>query len=184
MILPLFALTVSHSDTLRARAFHFISQLGIRYEPNPFVLDDASPGAPRAWRDGLTAGHRAPNGQIERDLDVFRLIDGYRFHALALSRTPLARDEIEQISAQMATLPKSIGLELKSHIVAHSLLGRDERIVRSENNQVFNNYGLTHEAPRRMLLVRPDGYIAYRCDRWDVAGLKKFLERFGTSGPA
>ncbi len=108
------------------------------------------------------------------------LLAGYRFHVLALSRTPLARDEIDQIAPLLATLPGSIGhLELKTHVVAHSLLGRDERILRSENNQVFTNYGVTHQTPRALLLVRPDGYIAYRSDRWDVAGLKQFLDRFG-----
>ncbi len=45
LLLPLFALTVSNSGLLRAKAFHFISQLGIRYEPGAFVLDDPSQGA-------------------------------------------------------------------------------------------------------------------------------------------
>ena len=44
---------------------------------------------------------------------------------------------------------QSVGLELQTHVVAHSLLGRDERIVRAENNQVFNNYGVTHETPEK-----------------------------------
>ncbi len=177
--MPLFAATASRSEVIRNKAFHFISQLGIRYEPGEFVCDDPSPQAARAWRDGLTAGHRAPNGLATRDVDVFRLVDGYRFDVLAMSRAPLARDEIDEILAELAALPHLSGLELQTHVVAYTLTGRDERIVRAENNQAFNHFGITPHAPRGLFLVRPDGYLAYRSDRWDVEGLKRFLLRFG-----
>jgi 2-polyprenyl-6-methoxyphenol hydroxylase-like FAD-dependent oxidoreductase len=179
LLVPAFAFTVTRSGTARARAFHFISQLGIRYDESPFVRDDPSPEAPRAWRDGLTAGHRAPNALVARGRDVFDLIGGYRFHALALSRKPLSNEEIQRLADDLAGLPSSTGLDLSTHAVAHSLLGRDPRIIQAESNQVFQTYGLSDETPQGLFLVRPDGYIAYRSDRLDVTGLKAFIrERF------
>jgi 2-polyprenyl-6-methoxyphenol hydroxylase-like FAD-dependent oxidoreductase len=176
LFFPIVAGTISKSGIMRARAFHFISQLGIRYHDNDFLRDDASATAPGSWREGLTAGHRAPNASIARNHDVFGLIGGYRFHVLALSRKSLSNDEIEGITNELAGLPKSIGLELQTHLVAHSLVGRDPRIIRAESNQVFQAYGLTAETTQALYFIRPDGYIAYRSDRLDVAELERFLE--------
>jgi hypothetical protein len=116
---------------------------------------------------------------VARGRDVFDLVGGYRFHALALSRKPLSNEEIQRLSDDLAGLPSSTGLDLSAHAVAHSLLGRDPRIIQAESNQVFQTYGLSDETPQGLFLVRPDGYIAYRSDRLDVTGLKAFIrERF------
>ncbi|HEY4232322.1 MAG TPA: FAD-dependent monooxygenase [Lacipirellulaceae bacterium] len=179
-LLPIAIGTMSRARIARARAFHFVSQLGIRYRGNDFLRDDASTAAPRAWREGLAAGRRAPNGAIARGRDVFSLIGGYKFHVLALSQQPLGREEIERHAQDLATLPKSLGIEVQIHFIAHSLLGRDPRLLQAESDQVFDAYGLTHETPQALFLIRPDGHIAYRRPDLDVAGLKNFLrERFG-----
>jgi 2-polyprenyl-6-methoxyphenol hydroxylase-like FAD-dependent oxidoreductase len=175
-LIPLFASTLSHSGTARARAFHFVSQLGIRYHESEFVREASSADAPRAWRGGLSAGHRAPNALFARNRDVFGLIDGYRFHVLALSRRPLSRDEIAALTADLDQLPKSCGIPIAKHIIAHSLVGRDDHILQAESTQVFDAYGLTNETPHGLFLIRPDGYIAYRSDRLDVKGVDDFIQ--------
>jgi hypothetical protein len=82
-------------------------------------------------------------------------------------------------------LPSSPGIELETHIIAHSLIGRDERILQPESPQVFQAYGLTDEIPQALFFIRPDGYIAYRTDSLDVEGLREFIrQRFGQSSPA
>jgi 2-polyprenyl-6-methoxyphenol hydroxylase-like FAD-dependent oxidoreductase len=185
MLVPLLAATLSRSGTIRARAFHFLSQLGIRYHENEFVHDASSSDAPRAWREGLAAGRRAPNALIARNRDVFSLTQGYGFHVLAMSRTPLSREEIRSLSEKLDGLPSSPGIELETHIIAHSLIGRDERILQPESPQVFQAYGLTDEIPQALFFIRPDGYIAYRTDSLDVEGLREFIrQRFGQSSPA
>jgi 2-polyprenyl-6-methoxyphenol hydroxylase-like FAD-dependent oxidoreductase len=184
-LLPIVIGTMSRISVARAQAFHFVSQLGIRYRDNDFLRDDGSLDAHRAWREGLTAGRRAPNGTIARDCDVFSLICGYRYHVLALSQQPLGREEIERLANDLAGLPKSLGILLETHIVAHSLLGRDPRIIQAESSQVFEAYGITRETPQAIFLIRPDGHVAYRRPDLDVSGLKNFLrERFGSNTPA
>jgi hypothetical protein len=85
----------------------------------------------------------------------------------------------------LASLPKSLGIELETHIVAHSLIGRDERIHQAELHQLFELYGISRETPQGIYLIRPDGHIAYRRPDLQVAGLKNFLrERFGVAAPA
>jgi hypothetical protein len=176
-LVPLFATTLSHSGTARARAFHFVSQLGIRYHESEFVHDETSHDAPRAWRDGLTAGHRAPNALFARNRDIFGLTGGYRFHLVALSRKPLDGDEIANLTTALANLRSSSGTNLETHVVAHSLLGRDERIHQAESTQVFEAYRLTNETPQALFLIRPDGYIAFRINRLEVHAAAEFLDR-------
>jgi 2-polyprenyl-6-methoxyphenol hydroxylase-like FAD-dependent oxidoreductase len=184
-LLPITIGTLSRARFARARAFHFVSQLGIRYHDNDFIRDDNSSLAPRAWREALPAGRRAPNGAIARGRDVFSLIRGYRFHALALSRQPLGRDEIERLTQDLASLPKSLGIELETHIVAHSLIGRDPRIIQAESDQAFEAFGISRDTPQAIYLIRPDGHIAYRRPDLSVAGPKTFLrERFGANSSA
>jgi hypothetical protein len=47
----------------RARAFRFVSQLGIKYPDSPIVSEELG-GADRAFRCGPAAGHRAPDGPL------------------------------------------------------------------------------------------------------------------------
>jgi hypothetical protein len=184
MLLPLFGAVISRSGTVRSRAFHFLSQLGIRYEESAFVRDGSTRVAASAWRDGPAAGRRAPNGLIARNRDVFSLIDGYRFHVLALSRKALAQDEIQSLCTALSRLPGSIGIPLQTHVIAHSLLGRDARINQAESNQVFEAYGLSSQTSQAIYLIRPDGYVAYRCDRLDISGLEEFIGNLARGRPA
>jgi 2-polyprenyl-6-methoxyphenol hydroxylase-like FAD-dependent oxidoreductase len=183
MLLPMLGAVISRSGTVRSRAFHFVSQLGIRYDGSLFVKEGSSSGATSAWREGPSAGRRAPNGQIARNRDVFSLIQGYRWHVLALSRKPLSRGEIEMLDSELAALPRSIGIPLETHIVAHSLVGRDARIVQAESNQVFEAYGLSAENPRALYFIRPDGHVAYRTLWLDFAGLNDFTRRLTGGKP-
>jgi 2-polyprenyl-6-methoxyphenol hydroxylase-like FAD-dependent oxidoreductase len=175
MLLPLFGAVISRSGTVRSRAFHFLSQLGIRYDESAFVKDGSTPGAGSAWREGPAAGRRAPNGLIARNRDVFSLIDGYRFHVLALSRKALAQGEVQALCAALSRLPRSIGIPLETHIIAHSLQGRDPRFIQAESNQVFEAFGLSLDTLQAVYLIRPDGYVAYRSDRLDISGLEEFI---------
>ena len=52
-----------------------------------------------------------------------------------------------------------------------------ERGLIASGMQVFEAYGLSHEVPQALFLIHPDGYIAYRADRLDIAGLGRFLRR-------
>ena len=177
-LLPRFAGTMSRTGVLRSKAFHFLSQLGIRYHVPVFLHDDGP------FKEVLNAGERAPNAAIARNLDVFSLIQGYRFHLLALSRRPLDEAEIAALCKDLGQLPRPLGVELQTHIIAHSLIGRDPRIHRCESSQIFQAYGLDDENPQALFLIRPDGHIAYRTLQLYTPGLKRFLrDRLGGLEP-
>ncbi|WP_375461281.1 FAD-dependent monooxygenase [uncultured Enterovirga sp.] len=168
ILVPVVAGAISRFRLARARAFLFLSQLGIRYRASAFVRDEA-PG----WTGAPGIGERAPNASIGRSLDVFGLIADYRFHVLALSRRALTEAEIGDIAAGLASLPKVPGMSW--HLVAASLAGRAPHLNRVEGGDVLRRYGLDGTIPQALFLIRPDGHIAWRCDRLDMAALASFL---------
>ncbi len=179
-VLPFVAPTIAGIAPARARAFHFLSQLGVRYHASAFVHDASPATTPRAWRHGISAGRRAPDARITAERMAFDLLQGYRFPLLALSRRPLDGDEIGRLAAELAALPAALGLDLETHLIARSLIGRDARFLQAESPQVFEAYGLSRRVPQALFLVRPDGYVAYRAVGLDVASLERFVrERFG-----
>lgn len=177
ILAPLIIKSISKIRCLRMKMFRFVSELGIRYHENAFIFD-AVTTKPRGIAKKVTAGHRVPNALYKRNHDVFGLIDGYQFHVLALVKKSLSVEEIEQIVAELALLPKNLGLPLTTHFIGHSLTGEHSKFIQAESNQVFANYGLSNENPFGLFLIRPDGYIAYRADEMNVAGLKRFCELF------
>ena len=179
-IVPQVAGVLAHTDFARESAFNFLSELGIHYEPGAVVMDETGDrGHARFWKHGPACGHRAPNASYARHRDVFDLLTGYGFHVLALSRQPLSGEEIGGLCEGLKTLPQPAGIGLATHVVAYCTAGGEERIARAEAAEIFNAYGVDHETPQALYLVRPDGYIAWRADRFDLAGLTEFLrERF------
>jgi len=166
-IMPHVFALLGRSRFIRARAFHFLSQLAIRYEPNAFMQGGENAA-------GLSAGKRAPDARIAHDLTVFDLIENYQFHVLALSRKPLNEAEIDALVTSLSALPE-IGVKLETHIIAHSLIGRDARLYRAESPEVFDAYGLTYASPRGVFLIRPDGHIAFNAPSLDIDALTAFL---------
>jgi hypothetical protein len=177
-VVPFVAPTLAGIALLRRIAFHFVSQLGIRYHASTFVHDTTPESAPHGWRTGITAGRRAPDARINAERSVFDLLQGYRFHVLALSRQPLDGGEIARLSVELDAL-QTLGLELDVHLIARSLIGRDARFLQAESPEVFAAYGLSRRVPQALFLVRPDGYVAYRAVGLDVGGAARFVnERF------
>ncbi len=177
LIVPIVSSLLSKSHAIRAKAFHFVSQLGIRYHSNKYIFDSISVPSPKRWRQSLAAGRRAPDGEIARHLNVFDLIRGYQFHLLVLSKKALTSEEITKLVDEVRIIPEAIGLPVKTHIIANSLLGQDERIIRAESNIVFANYKLGQSIEQALFLIRPDGYIAYRSDHLDFEKLRLFLSK-------
>ena len=180
-LVPIVFNLLTKSRWVRAKAFRFLSQLGIRYDGNDYLLNSAPQPMPLGFASSpVAAGRRAPDAAIAHDVSIFDLIKNYRFHVLALSRKSLDRDEVETLTMQLASLPKSVGLNVETHLIAHSLIGRDPRLHRAKSSEVFETYGVTHARPQALFLIRPDGYIAFRAESLDIEALRDFLTtRFG-----
>ena len=171
-IVPILGATAGRSDFVRRRLFGFVSELGIRYEGGAALLPD---GAPDDLAAGPAPGRRAPDARINRRSSIFDLIGGYRFHLLAFARSPLGAEEIDTLSRDLAALESPA---LATHLVAHSFVGPDRRIVHAETGAAFTAYGVGDHG-RALYLIRPDGHVAGRWGGLDFAPVREALGRFG-----
>ncbi len=166
------AAAVTKSDALQHRAFRALSELDISYEGD--FLEDAA----LSLKAGPSAGHRAPNAAVSRHQDVFDLTAGYGFTVLALAHKPLEHNEAHRVADELGKLS---GKNVKTQLISRLAVGQDPRVVFVSSAEVFRAYGLTGLEQQALYVVRPDGYVAWRCDGFDFEACGRFLERFGLS---
>ncbi|SER10535.1 2-polyprenyl-6-methoxyphenol hydroxylase [Faunimonas pinastri] len=158
-------------DFIQGKAFRKFAQIDIAYPAGRFVGQGEADGQ----TTGPGPGKRAPNAQLSRHQDVFDLLAGYSFHVLALSRKRLDEAEASAIKRGMTALGAA-GVE--THVVARLASGRCEGIHVPERADVFERYGLETEEAQAVLLIRPDGYVAWRGEGLDLESCRAFLGRF------
>ena len=158
---PLLVGPATQLDRVQDMAFRALSQIDVNYaEGRPSKADGTGP----------RAGDRAPDAPVRRGLDVFELIAGYGFTALALSRKRLDMATADRLAAELDALPGAA-----CRIVARLETPRHSRVERVERAEVFDRYGLDADEAQALLLVRPDGFVAWRAGDLDVAACRTAL---------
>ena len=153
------------STRLRAAGFRFISELGIRYRRSPAVME----AQPRL-RAGPRAGDRFPDASLTLDGRTVRLHeavvgpcltlvlcgDGEPFDIERLGRHPASRDGLLRIKLLTRSEPGALV---------------DER------GEAFARLGVEDAA---QYLVRPDGYVGFRCAGRAFDALEAYLTEWYT----
>lgn len=159
----------SHLAVVQEKAFRRFGQLDIRYGENPFLAPSGPANAP------ARTGMRAPNAQLSRHQDLFDWLTGFTFQVLFLSRKRLSPP---QAAALLETLDGLTGEFVNATLVARRTVGAHPGVVTVTRKDVFDHYGLVNDAAQALLLIRPDGVIAWRGDNDDFSPLVAFLRRF------
>lgn len=150
-IFPIATRVLMNFENGRKMMFRFISQLGIRYHESEVAKQNSS-----SKDSSLPAGKRAPNATVKPGSELFDLLIGYRFHLLIVSRKPLSKPECDGLRTvwkKEANFPK---LSFEEHWLVDG----------NTNEEVFERYGIKDQA---VFVIRPDGYIGYRSDRFENA---------------
>jgi 2-polyprenyl-6-methoxyphenol hydroxylase-like FAD-dependent oxidoreductase len=157
---------VTPSSWVRRKAFHFVSQLGIRYRRSPAV----SEGVPRL-AEGPRAGDRLPDARLSRDGQATSLHDVVSppcFHLLLCG-------DATQWNAAAAT---SLGERYRGLVAVHRIDRRAQPgTLADDAGEVSARLGVRTAA---LYLVRPDGHIAFRSGGADLAGVSAYLNRWVT----
>jgi 2-polyprenyl-6-methoxyphenol hydroxylase-like FAD-dependent oxidoreductase len=111
-----------------------------------------------AASEGPAIGDRAPDANLGGGKTLFSLTRHTRFTLLALAAAakPMAATE-----GALETLRRRFGAVLETHVVPPT-------------PDLAKSYGSALED--RLLLIRPDGYVGYRCFTSEAARLKEYLE--------
>jgi 2-polyprenyl-6-methoxyphenol hydroxylase-like FAD-dependent oxidoreductase len=157
---------VMRAEWTRAAAFRFVSELAIRYRASPAVTE----GAP-SLEGGPRAGDRMPDAELTLDgrpTTLQRELGGPH-HSLLVCGDSEAWDR--RWPAVAALERRYAGLvrvrRLTQTAVDGSLIDREGR--------ASSMLGVRGTA---QYLVRPDGYIGYRCAETKLDGLERYLSRW------
>jgi 2-polyprenyl-6-methoxyphenol hydroxylase-like FAD-dependent oxidoreductase len=154
--------------SIRAAAFHFVSQLGIHYRKSPAVAE----GEPRLSK-GPHAGDRLPDAQLLRDGQPAYLqqaLSSPHLHLLLCG--PVAAWN----RADVVMLAQRFRDVLAINYLAHE--PADGAVVDS-SGAAFTRLGVDRNA---MYLIRPDGHIAFRSGGTDLRGPAGHLAQWFTAG--
>ena len=164
LLAPGLAPLVLRSRRVRAFAFRFVSQLGIRYRESPVVRE----GDP-APRRGPRAGDRLPDARIESDGHSTWLL-----HALTAPGFRLllcGRLETWEPGALHRLAERYAGL-----VTVQRLSGdRGPDTLSDPTGEAFARLGVRNAA---QYLVRPDGHVAFRSAGTDLTGLESYLAQW------
>ncbi|HSL69029.1 MAG TPA: FAD-dependent monooxygenase [Longimicrobiales bacterium] len=157
---------VLRMERLRAFGFRFVAEFSIRYRNSPAVTE----GTPRL-RAGPRAGDRLPDAELtlnDERTTLQRALAAPGLHLLLcgpLEDWTAHQDAVAALTNRCAT---SIAVHHLTRTLARGALV-------DATGSVFERLGIRGHG---VYLVRPDGYIAYRCAGTDLRGLEHYLGRW------
>jgi 2-polyprenyl-6-methoxyphenol hydroxylase-like FAD-dependent oxidoreductase len=171
--------------SFRARAFRFVSQLGIKYPDSPIVGEELD-GADRAFRRGPGAGHRAPDGPLllagdGRQISLFSRLRGTPHHLLLFGERSSSADGWDTSDSELLDLLAEYEGLLEPHLILArepALVGGEVPVYVDESGLVYGRYGLKGAG---LYLIRPDGYVAFRAPGTGLRTIRAYLQRTFTS---
>lgn len=149
------------SARLRAAAFRFVSELGIRYRRSPAVAE-----GPPSLRNGPRAGDRLPDARLTIDGRVVWLQEAIAGPHLALL---LCGDAAEWNPGRVEALRQRFSDILA---VYHLVRQPAPRMLVDHDGAAMARLGVDDAA---QYLIRPDGYIAFRCAGRSLTSLEGYL---------
>jgi 2-polyprenyl-6-methoxyphenol hydroxylase-like FAD-dependent oxidoreductase len=164
-LIPRLLPLLLRSSAVRRTAFHFVSELGIHYRESPAV----SEGTPRL-RKGPRSGDRLPDARLTKNGEPIHL----QRAAVGPYLTLLLCDHGEWSNPpQVHALTTRYGGVLK---VLRLTRRPEAGALIDESGATLRRLGIRKVG---QYLVRPDGYIAFRCGSGDVRPVEEHLARCG-----
>jgi len=152
------------SRRLRALAFRFVSELGIRYRRSPAVAE----GEPRL-HGGPRAGDRLPDARLSQDGRPVWLQQAVVGPHLALL---LCGDADGWDAHRLAVLRARHPAILSVHRLVRHPAPAVPGVLVDERDEALARLGVREAA---QYLVRPDGHVAFRCAGRELGALARYL---------
>jgi 2-polyprenyl-6-methoxyphenol hydroxylase-like FAD-dependent oxidoreductase len=181
VVLPKLVPLAIGGERLRTFAFRFVSEIGIAYRDGPLATE----GTP-ALSDGPRAGERLPDAPVRvdgRESTLQREVVGPCFTLLVCGGDALravakgadtggGRGDFQSGGGGDRVTPLGDRLRVR-RLVPSNASGDavDAHVI--ESAVALDRLGVRESA---LYLVRPDGYVAYRCAGTDRAGVDRWIE--------
>ncbi|MFL5492776.1 MAG: FAD-dependent monooxygenase [Gemmatimonadales bacterium] len=155
---------VLRSRRFRGLAFHYVSQLGIHYRRSPLTSEGAPP-----LDGGPAAGDRLPDARVTRDgreTHLQRELSGPHLQLLLCG--PMAawdRNRLRQLASRWRAPV------VMDYLTPHA----SPAALADTHGEALRRLGVRGSA---QYLIRPDGYVGFRCAGTDPTDLDAYLRRW------
>jgi 2-polyprenyl-6-methoxyphenol hydroxylase-like FAD-dependent oxidoreductase len=159
----------------RARLFHFVSELGIRYRRSEIV------GTAAAWRGTVRGGDRAPDGRVRKggaEGDEMWLMelkavgdgdqDGHQVLLFQGKGTSSSAEEVDRVKA----IVKEAGLDFPITLISTT---PSDGALLDVDGHLHTAYGF---AGPGYVVVRPDGYVGHIGPMSALEELRTWLKQY------
>ena len=169
VVLPHVVPLAIGGERLRTFAFRFVSELGIAYRDSSLATE----GTP-TLSHGPRAGERLPDAPVrvgDRGSTLQREVVGACFTLLVCvreARGAVMDNEVER-GGRLGDLVRM------RRLVSAASLGAPDALI-DESGLALERLGV-HESAA--YLIRPDGYVAYRCAGTELGGAERWLRNWG-----
>ena len=161
-VLPRIINVVARIGAMRGAIFQLFSQTWISYRSSPVVAKTQRGQGLK----GLQIGDRAPHGVFETGLNkgrsLFSLLRGPDHHVFVFEGQEAGELSTHLVDNTQALLD-TYRTTIRTHVIARG------------NQELHARYRVTKPS---IVLVRPDGHIAYAGSAADLALLSKYLDRW------
>ena len=163
---------VTGIDFVEEKIADRLAELAVNYRSSP-IVENHGAGTPRAGDRAPDADLRDANGKACRLFELFR----EPRHVLLLFLGAMPNKESAAFQLELAD---SLGDVIR---VCRITRGRTSNASGDLLDISGCVHSLYHVLNGGVVLVRPDGYIAFRCDRFDAVKFRSYLTRiFGVAG--
>ena len=157
---------VSGIDFFGEKIADRLAELTVNYRSSP-IVENHGTGTPRAGDRAPDAELRDANGKACRLFELFR----EPRHVLLLFLGVMPSDESETFQREFSD---SLGDVIRVYRITR---GRSSHTSGGLRDLSGNVHSLYHMLNGGVVLVRPDGYLAFRCDRFDATKFRTYLTR-------
>lgn len=154
---------------LRAYAFHFVSQLGVRYRASPGVTE----GSPQLG-NGPRAGDRLPDARVQRAGHA-------TFLQQELSQPGLQLLLCGPVQEWYADHVKRLADQYSNLAVTYLTRDNADGALIDVHDEAFLRLGVENTA---QYVIRPDGHVGFRSGGTDLTGADQYLRQLFTCGVA
>jgi len=166
-LVPAIAPFMTRNRARRARAFRFVSQIGIRYRQSRLNQQNGR------FSKGPQPGDRLPDFVLHRGdataTTLHEQLDGKHYCLLAfLGEGSNASGSIETVLAGLDDLIKVI-------VISSAPDGDTSSMLVDRTGVVHRRFGVIDAA---LYLIRPDDHVAFRCRGFDATALREYLARY------
>lgn len=146
------------------------SQVNIQYQNSPVIDYEGCSNSKSA-----SPGKRAPNVIIDQSIQLYDYLRNIHHNILlftGISEVNHSLPHIKQLQEWLNQLNPDL---IKAHVIANEKINITNNFIYDVDNVIHDGYQIKKPT---LMIIRPDGYIAYSTETLEYTFIEKFFQRY------